>query len=184
MLFDISELAPTGRHLDVTVEVPDFEWGDAQVVACGAAHLVVDLRRTRRGIECTGRFETRVELSCSRCLARLAYPVAGAVRLFILPGGALGEQFEAMEEDDPDAVDLYPIPGSEIDLGELVREQVDLALPYRVVCADVGGECSREALEALAGDAEEAEAARLERWAELRRFRNRLGRGGGKRGSD
>ena len=183
MLFDISKLAPTGRHLDLVVEVPDFRWGDAQVVSCADARLVIDLRRTRRGVECVGRFSTEVSLCCSRCLVRLAYPVEGRMRLFVLPGGAYGAQFEAMEDDDPDAVDLYPIEGTEIDLGELVREQVDLALPYRVVCEDVGRECEREAIEAVAAD-ETDEEARRERWAKLYEFRARLERGGRNRGSD
>ncbi len=183
MLFDISELAPTGRHLDLIVTVPAFRWGDAQVVSCAEARLAIDLRRTRRGIECAGRFSTEVSLCCSRCLARLAYPVEGRMRLFIRPGGTFGAQFEAMEEDDPDAVDLYPIEGTEIDLGELVREQVDLALPYRVVCDDVGRRCERAALEAVARD-EADEEARRERWAKLYEFRTRLERGERDRGSE
>ena len=182
MLFDISELPAAGRHLDLAVEVPDFPWGGAGSVHCRGARMDVDLRTTRRGIECTGRFSAEVELSCSRCLARLSYPVGGRLRLFVLPGGALGERFEEMREDDPDAVDLYPIEGTEIDLGELVREQIDLALPYRVLCEDVGARCDQAALDALAGDTIDREEARQERWAKLYEFRSRLERDGGKRG--
>ncbi|NJN64530.1 MAG: DUF177 domain-containing protein [Acidobacteria bacterium] len=147
MLFDISELPPAGAQLDVEVLVPDFDLGDEQRVTVLRASIAAFAKKTRRGIEISGRFSALTRLPCSRCLVSLDYPISSPIRLFVLPGGDAAGQFDGIADDDPDAIDLFPIEGSVVDLADVLREQIDLALPFRVRCADVDRECgpSREA---------------------------------------
>lgn len=145
MLLDISELDPRGVALDVTVEVPGFAGESGEPVTCDPAHLTGRLKPTRRGIELDAHFETVVHQSCSRCLAGVDAPVDADFRLFLVPPpDEDGEQaFEPIPDDDPDAVDLYPLEGTSVDLSEVLREQIDLALPPRSLCReDCKGLCA------------------------------------------
>jgi len=145
MLFDISELDPRGVGLDYTVEIPPFLWEGGDTIECEPASLVGRLTPTRRGIELTGRWRARVHQHCSRCLAPFARPVEERFRLFLVPPPPEeGEPlYEGIPEDDSDAVDLYPLEGQVVDFAQVLREQVDLALPYRALCReDCRGLCA------------------------------------------
>jgi uncharacterized protein len=89
-------------------------------------------------LEFVARFETVAHLQCARCIAPLDRPLDGEFRLFLLPpAGEEGDDgFEKIPDDDPDAIDLYPLDGQVVDLAAVLREQVDLALPVRVLCRD------------------------------------------------
>lgn len=174
MLFDISDLAPGGIDVDLTIEIPPFAWEGGQMVACDPARLSGRLRPTSRGVELRGRFGTTAHLVCGRCLNRFDLPIEDEFRLFLLPlaAEAEAEELAKREEDDPDAVDLFPLEGEQIDLSEVLREQVDLALPMRAICREdcpglcpgCGADLTREACRCAAPPAEE-------RWSELARLR-------------
>ena len=90
-------------------------------------------------------YSTVVHQTCSRCLAAIARPLDARVRLFLMPPQEedAPQVFEEIPDDDPDAVDLYPLEGHLVDFSEILREQVDLALPMRAVCReDCRGLCS------------------------------------------
>lgn len=172
MLFDISELPPAGAQLDVEVLVPDFDLGDEQRVTVLRASIAAFAKKTRRGIEISGRFSALTRLPCSRCLVSLDYPISSPIRLFVLPGGDAAGHFDGIADDDPDAIDLFPIEGSVVDLADVLREQIDLALPFRVRCADVDRECgpiARGLEEDGAADVADAKA-----WGDLVKLRESL----------
>ncbi len=141
MLLDISDLDPRGVGLDHAVAVPPFSWEGGDRVELDPVHIVGTLRPTRRGIELAAAFDTVAHLSCTRCLAAMSQPLEARFRLFVLPAPEEGKQgdvplFDEIPEDDPDAVDLYPIEGTVLDLAAVLREQVDLALPLRALCRE------------------------------------------------
>lgn len=71
-----------------------------------------------------GTLTTRVAERCRRCLKPVSVPVSAQV-------GAL---FTEDAEEDPSS---YPLPsGRELDLADMVREELLLALPAYVVCRD------------------------------------------------
>ena len=143
MLFDIGDLDARGVALDHVVAIPSFPWEGGETLSCEPASLRGRIRKTRRGVELVATFETVVHLHCSRCLAPFDLPLGRAFRLFLLPdlGEATASAWEGAR-DDPDALDLYPLPGETVDLGLVLQEQVDLALPYRPLChPDCRGLC-------------------------------------------
>ncbi len=174
MLFDISDLAPGGIDIDVTVDIPPFDWEGGQAVVCDPARLTGRIRPTSRGIELRGRYGTTAHLVCGRCLGRFDLQIEDEFRLHLLPlaAGMEAEKIARLEEDEPDAVDLYPLEGEVVDLSEVLREQVDLALPIRAICREdcpglcpgCGADLTREACRCTAPPAEE-------RWSELARLR-------------
>jgi uncharacterized protein len=100
--------------------------------------LTIDLRIRRIGhmFEADGRFETRVRLSCSRCLADYELPLAAD---FILSFSR-----EQPETADPsrhaeielgaEEIGLILFHGEEIDLRDAVQEEVLMAVPMKTLC--------------------------------------------------
>ncbi|MDP4858084.1 MAG: DUF177 domain-containing protein [Desulfobacterales bacterium] len=100
--------------------------------------LTIDLRIRRIGqlFEATGRFETRVRLLCSRCLADYETPLAAD---FILSFSR--EQPEAADpsqhaeiELGAEEIGLILFHGEEIDLRDAVQEEVLMAVPMKTLC--------------------------------------------------
>jgi uncharacterized protein len=141
MLLDISDLDPRGVGLDQVVEVKPFAWEGGDRVELDPVHIVGTLKPTRRGIELAAAFDAVAHLHCTRCLAAMDRPLEARFRLFVLPAPDTVRQgdepqFDEIPEDDPDAVDLFPLEGAVLDLAVVLQEQVDLALPLRALCRD------------------------------------------------
>ncbi|HVA38206.1 MAG TPA: DUF177 domain-containing protein [Candidatus Dormibacteraeota bacterium] len=97
----------------------------------------VDLAVTRaaNGILLRGRVRVRGEGDCSRCLASVAVDLDEEVDEAIVPGGEGG--------NDPLALDNV-LHGTVLDVGDLVRQIVDAALPMRLICKEeCAGLCPR-----------------------------------------
>lgn len=137
MILNISDLPPAGVRFGQDVEIPPFSWEGGDVVSCRPVRTEGSLRRTRRGIELKARFSTTAHLHCARCLTAFDRNVEGDFRLLLVPPPAEGDEvLEPVPEGDPDEADLYPLEFDQVDMAAVLREQVDLALPYRVLCRD------------------------------------------------
>ncbi|MDQ7006231.1 MAG: DUF177 domain-containing protein [Acidobacteriota bacterium] len=137
MLFDISELGPTGVSLDERVDVPAFEWSGGDRVEVRKVRIRARLAPTRRGIEVQGEYAARVGLHCSRCLEAVEKALEGDFRLYLQPvAGEEAEESTSEQSTRESDVDLFPVVGKQVDLAALLREQIDLALPVKVLCRD------------------------------------------------
>ncbi|HEV3470529.1 MAG TPA: DUF177 domain-containing protein [Pyrinomonadaceae bacterium] len=97
----------------------------------------VEGRASRRGeeIRVRGKIETGVEVACDRCLAPVAVPLEVEFDTAFIPqerAAAAEENVELHAED----MGLAAFEGDAIDLDELVREQILLALPARHLCRE------------------------------------------------
>jgi uncharacterized protein len=144
MQFDLRQLGRQGsksadEHVERTFEAAQF--GDRPVSDEGyrvaaPVHLVMDVRGDRDAYRVSGRVETTLELECGRCLELFQIPVASAFDLRYVPqtpGHATGEDEREVEEDD---LTTAHYQDDKIDLEELMREQFQLALPMKPLCAD------------------------------------------------
>jgi tRNA dimethylallyltransferase len=90
-----------------------------------------------------GTLTAPLDVECGRCLDQYAFGLEQALDLFYLPRDAARpeEQEEDVELNDRDVVVGYH-DGERLDLGEVVREQLVLALPLKRLChADCKGLC-------------------------------------------
>ena len=107
----------------------------------GEVHLVsrseVNLRATRadKKVELTGSVAAVVAFECDRCLLPLSVPVTKSFELLSVPPLKAGEEKELGEDDL--LIGFYQ--GETIDVDDLVREQIELALPMAHLCSE---ECS------------------------------------------
>jgi uncharacterized protein len=95
----------------------------------------VNLLRTNRGILVTGRLETEIGLTCSRCLGQFHQPVTLEIEEEYFPSIDIltGSQID-VPEDEPDAfvIDQNNI----LDLSEAIRQYALLAVPMKPLCKE------------------------------------------------
>ena len=96
----------------------------------------VSARATRNGreVRLRGKINARAEIDCDRCLKSVGIAVDADFDVNYLPAGDYmsSEAAELREED----LSLSVFDGETIDVDELVREQLLLALPARALCSE------------------------------------------------
>jgi len=139
MQYDLTQLGRHGRadeHLDHTFEPSAFDGPDdsEDYRVAAPVHLLLDIHKERDALRVTGRVETRLELECGRCLELFEIPVSSAFELHYVPQS--DNTGEAEREIDEDDLTTAFYRDNTLDLGELIREQFQLALPMKPLCAD------------------------------------------------
>jgi uncharacterized protein len=113
--------------------------------------LVLRAHRMGEDLYLEGRVEGRVELGCSRCLARYFHPLHEDFRLVLEPAGerppAEPEAVRALAEHGlalADELEAGWYRGPEVELDGFLREVLALALPVQPLCReDCRGLCPR-----------------------------------------
>jgi uncharacterized protein len=93
------------------------------------------LQRQGREVQVEGRVETRLSVPCDRCLASIEQPVDTKVRLIFMPQPEVSEGGQLDLGEDDLETEFYG-PDHVIDLGAVVVEELELAVPYRVLCKE------------------------------------------------
>jgi uncharacterized protein len=131
-LLDLNDLPDEGLHLRREVDPGDRGPGGEGAWLAAPALLVLRARAGERGVGLSGRIEAQVRVECSRCLEPCLAPVAVDFELAaVFEASEFGTVDQRM---DPADADLLYAPGGRLDLADLVREQVLLALPLKPVC--------------------------------------------------
>ncbi len=132
LLIDIGSLLHAGRpiSLDDTVEVPPF----AALTFPRPAQVMLELRRVERGLQIDGTIDGEVSGECDRCLDEVTVPLHVVV----------DERFDPPSGSSDPFGDNNVLSGTDLDVGDLVRQLVTAALPFGLVCsAECRGLCPR-----------------------------------------
>ena len=120
------------RHLFPERE-PNFHSKEMQII--GRPSLNAYATRKGEEVRLTGKVSSTVQIDCARCLAPVPVSVDESFDLFYIPSvdpAALKEERELGEED----LMIAFYRGDQIDLDDLVREQIELALPMARLCSN------------------------------------------------
>ena len=98
----------------------------------GRPELTLQVARTGREVQLEGSLHAAVSFDCDRCLKPLSIPVEQRFDLTYVP--AAGTEQEKELADDDLLVAFYS--DQVIDVDDLVREQIELALPMSRLCSD------------------------------------------------
>lgn len=132
MLLDVARIRGPQR-IDRTVE-PSVFGAEEDYRVVEPVGLAADVHKDHEKVRITGRAGTTLELACSRCLEGFRVPVDATFDLLYLPAvPASGAGEQEVAEDDL-ATSYYR--DGVIDLADLVREQLFLALPMKPLCQD------------------------------------------------
>lgn len=143
MFLTVREMEQRQIRFDVTYppgEIEFFEnglWQAGSLRSLGAAELIGSTQEIR----VRGRLEVAMEAECDRCLETAAFPIGADFDLLYRPErpGSTGEEMELHEGDTE--VGYYR--GGGIELKDILREQILLALPMQRVCSeDCKGICA------------------------------------------
>jgi len=112
----------------------------------GRAELLEEHRGGKKNIvediRVLGDFSTEVEVRCARCIEPVPTKVGGDFDLLYRPLGIDGGRDEHSISEDETEIGYYS--GDGIQLEDVLREQILLALPVKVVCReDCRGICAR-----------------------------------------
>ena len=130
----------------------------------------IDLQATRAAQQArlVGSVNATVAFECDRCLKPLSAKVEQSFDLLYLPPLGAGDEHEL--HDDDLSIAFYQ--GETIDVDDLVREQVELALPMARLCSEAcRGLCSQCGANLNQGDCACANEPIDPRWAALRDFK-------------
>ena len=81
-----------------------------------------------------GHIDTRAQVECDRCLQPVELPVQADFALEYIPGSAY-ESSEVAELTDAE-MSVSVFDGDAIDVDEIVKEQILLAVPTRMLCRE------------------------------------------------
>ena len=108
----------------------DIEQGTPLHVAGTAESLA----HSEGEVRIQGRFTVEMSAECDRCLGRAKYPLDASFDLFYRPMSDIAVE-EEIEIDEGEAeIGFYENGGMELE--DILREQVVLALPMQKVCSD------------------------------------------------
>ena len=108
----------------------DLEQG-SPLHATGSAEL---LAHTGGEVRIRGRFTVEMTAACDRCLAQARFPLDQAFDLFYRTMVTIAREDEVAIDEGESEIGFYENGGMELE--DILREQVLLALPMQRVCSE------------------------------------------------
>jgi len=140
---------------------------DSEVRLVGPAEVRGRIRRDGKEVELRGKLDTKLEVMCGRCLQPVQLPIATEFkeRFVRAVSWAAEEQHELQAED----LNVAVFDGEGIELDDLVREELLLALPANVLCReDCRGLCPTCGIDRNLSDCQCESEERDSRWQALK----------------
>lgn len=135
MRIEVENLTKTGKPFTHEFGLEELDLGDERVKLTSPAAVSGQASSKEDEVRLRGAIRAEVEVACDRCLAAVKFPVEVEFDTSFLPeevGRDATENLELRVEDM--AASFYD--GEAVDVSELVREQVILAVPTRLLCSE------------------------------------------------
>ena len=141
-IVDLKDLAHDKVSLQGSLKPGEIDFSSESVRQVEALEWHATAERAGQEIRIAGSLETTMELTCSRCLEPARSEISKTFDLFFRQRDEHmfdeDEEIELTEEDTRTAF----FTGTQLALGEVLREQVLLALPMKALCrVDCKGLC-------------------------------------------
>ena len=142
MKIEIERLTEGGEDFEQVYSPEELPLEDEFARLASRVRVAGRASRKRGEVEVRGSLDTSVELPCDRCVAPVVLPVNVDFKAELGFADANADAAEATELQDAD-MDFSTVEGDAVDLDEIVREQILLALPARQLCGeDCKGLCA------------------------------------------
>ena len=140
---------------------------DERVQIVAPVDVAGKVRLERTEVFVNGHIETRAQVECDRCLQRIETPVDADFDLQYITGTDYESTSAAELTEDELSVAVFD--GDTIDVDEIVKEQILLAVPTRMLCRpDCKGICPDCGVDKNTGDCGCAKDEVDPRWAALK----------------
>jgi uncharacterized protein len=132
-LFDLKDLK-NKISLEGSFEPGDIDFTESDLRQSGPLSWTVSAERAGEEIRINGTFDGAVELNCSRCLEPARCGISRSFELFFREHDEeIIDEDDDVELTDDDMRTSYFV-GTQMDIGDIIREQVLLSLPMKVLC--------------------------------------------------
>jgi len=169
MRIEIEKLEESGGRFAQTYRELPFDEAELQLLEPVEVEGRVR-RKQDREIELNGRLRTRVSVPCARCLKPVALPIEERFTERFVP--AVAWRDEEQHELDQEDLNLAVFDGEGIELDDLVKEEILLAVPHQILCrTDCQGLCPVCGLDRNESTCECETKAVDSRWEKLKDLR-------------
>jgi uncharacterized protein len=135
MRIELDKLDETGGQFAHAYEPEELVLDDEHVLLTAAPQVSGRAARNGHQVRLRGTITARAEVDCDRCLKQVDLPVETNFDVTYVPADDYTAETEAAELQEED-LSVSVFDGEAIDVDELVREQVLLALPTRALCRE------------------------------------------------
>jgi uncharacterized protein len=167
------QLRPVPFSVDLPAGEIEFDGRLTQTSSLRAAGVAELLNPSLGEMRIKGTLAVNVEAPCDRCLEAASVRVERPFDLRYYPS----EQYEArgVDEIEEDASEVAYYEGNQLELNDVLREVVLLALPMQLVCSEgCKGICAVCGQNRNLHDCRCADRATDDRWSKLRALRAEL----------
>ena len=133
MFLSVREMELRRVRFDATYPPGEIEFDDLRQTSPLRVEGSAELVGHTQEIRVRGKLDVTVEADCDRCLETARFPISTAFDLFYRPDASDVEERELDEGE----VEVGFYEGGGLELKDILREQVVLALPMQRVCSDV-----------------------------------------------
>ena len=143
---------------------------DERISLTGPASISGKVRLSGHEVFVNGHVETRVQVECDRCLQQVELPVNSDFSLEYITGSDY-ESSEVAELTEAE-MSVAVFDGKALDVDEIVKEQVVLAVPTRMLCReDCKGICPECGVDRNTGECSWVTNDIDPRWAALKNLK-------------
>src|SRR3954469_25832854 len=135
MFLDLSKLRGQREHFERTFQPSAFDPQDEAYRVATPVDVSIDIEKSGPGIfRAPGRATKSMMLECGRCLEEMEVPVDARFELRYVPHAE--NQTEAEREIVEDDLTTSFYREGTLDVIDMLREQFELALPMKPLCAE------------------------------------------------
>ena len=141
MIVELSSVGSEPRPVEASFSPAGIDLDDAGTLTQDVV-LTGEIFSDARGVHLKGKITAEVEVACARCLEPVRSRVEVEFEVVFVDAASESDADEA--EVDGDALDESLVEDGSVDLAEVVREQIILALPEQTFCTeDCRGLCPK-----------------------------------------
>ena len=142
MFIDLANVGTTARVIELTFDSAEIDLESEILMLTGQTSFSGEIERAATRVHLRGVIKTNVLLDCTRCLEAIARYLDFPFRAIFVDSS--DEDTNADAEIGDDALDESLVQEGKIDMAEVVREQILLALPEQIFCReDCKGLCPK-----------------------------------------
>ncbi len=138
----LRDISPEGLDLDFEADPSNLDLLEEGIGFEGLIHVQISVSKQQQMVFVTGRTQTQLLLECGRCLKKFPCPLNLGRQAEDLSSKSMPDQEEY--ELKPEEMDVILYSGDTVQLDDLIREQIILAIPMHPLCTpDCRGLCPR-----------------------------------------
>ncbi len=131
----IDDLDESGTQFNHTYELNALSLEDENVRLISPSNISGRIRRKGNHVDLDGVITTRIEIDCHRCLVPAEQRIEVSFETTFVRAADMDSEAENVELQEED-LGLSDFDGEAINIDGLVREQILLELPIRLLCRD------------------------------------------------